>query len=325
LLLANLNKLLLVMSFEEILLASQVASISFSECLVKIVFAATGMLITFFFLILYTALQPYCTASLSKTQACSLIAQFITLFSGLCLVVESFIKKELKRAGQADTTDQSSVAFTILIFGMNLIITAWPVILVVTSGEFAEKFNSKTLRSFNPFNFMFSNGSESEDTVSDSGQDCNFSSSFVHEQQPMISQDDTQQTHEQDSIEPVREDSASGLWEVVNASRSIGISHYETPSEVGQVHHSNLTSKLLYRPSSSQQRSLNLFPATQASTVQASQPSPDLSAAAELLEDKVLAASATPRVTLSDVVFLPAQSTEADVSSSTAGNASQRL
>jgi hypothetical protein len=293
---------------------------------VKVIFAATGMLITFFFLILYTALQPYCTASLSKTQACSLIAQFITLFSGLCLVVQSFIKKELKRAGQADTTDQSSVAFSILIFGMNLIITAWPVILVVTSGEFAEKINSKTLRSFNPFNFMFSNGSESEDTVSDSGQECNFSSSLVHEQQPVMSQDDTQQTQEQDSIQPEREDSASGLLELVHASRSIGISHYETPSEVGQVLHSNLTSMLLYRPSSPQQRSLNLFPATQASTLQASQSSPDLSAAAELpMEDKVVAESTMPGVTLSDLVLLPAQSTEADVSSSAAGHASQRL
>jgi hypothetical protein len=314
---------------------------------VKETFATAGMLITFFFLILYTGLQPYCTASLSKTQACSLIAQFITLFSGLCLVVESFIKKELKRAGQADTTDQASVAFSILIFGMNLIILAWPVVLLVTSGEFAEKYNSYRLKFINAFGSMFSNGSESEDTVSDSRKEFDFSSSLVHEQQPMTSQDNSQQTREQDPIQPVREDSASGVWEFVHPGHSIGISHPEAPSEIGQVRHYNLTSMMLHRPSSSQQRSLNLFPATQASTLQASQPSPDLSAAAELpIEDKVVAASTNPGAIqlldrtdgisatspaalqlrgppLSDVVYLPALATEADVSSPTAGHASQ--
>ena len=96
------------------------------------------MIITFGFLVLYTAVQPYCTPGLSKTQACSLIAQFISLFAGLCLVVESYVQRDLISAGEGDSTNQSTEAFGVLIIGFNLLITIWPIINVLVSGEFAE-------------------------------------------------------------------------------------------------------------------------------------------------------------------------------------------
>jgi hypothetical protein len=101
-----------------------------------------GMIITFFFLILNTAFQPYCTPNLSKTQACVLIAQFISLFSGSCLIVESYIQKERIRAGQPITTNQNSSVFEVLIVGINLIVCAWPWTLIFMSGEFTEKFEA---------------------------------------------------------------------------------------------------------------------------------------------------------------------------------------
>ena len=102
----------------------------------------SGMLITFSFLILYTALQPYCTPGLSKTQACALIAQFISLYSGICLIVESYEQKDEILAGQSDTTGQATEVFGVLIMGINLVIMAWPSIMFFTSGEFSEKYEA---------------------------------------------------------------------------------------------------------------------------------------------------------------------------------------
>jgi hypothetical protein len=97
------------------------------------------MIITFGFLVLYTAVQPYCTPGLSKTQACSLIAQFISLFSGLCLVLESYVLQDLISAGENDSTKQSIEIFGVLILVFNLLVLTWPVINVLMSAEFAEK------------------------------------------------------------------------------------------------------------------------------------------------------------------------------------------
>jgi hypothetical protein len=47
-----------------------------------------GMLFTFVFLGLNTVLQPFCTLPLSRLQSCSLLAQIITLFGGLMLILQ---------------------------------------------------------------------------------------------------------------------------------------------------------------------------------------------------------------------------------------------
>jgi hypothetical protein len=94
------------------------------------------MIITFTFLVLYTAVQPYCTPGLSKTQACSLIAQFVTLFAGMCLVVEFYIQKDLISAGEVDITNQSSEVFGSFIIGINLLVASWPTIMLLMSDDF---------------------------------------------------------------------------------------------------------------------------------------------------------------------------------------------
>jgi hypothetical protein len=201
-----------------------------------------GILITFCFLIFYTALQPYCTANLSKTQTCSLIAQFITLFSGLCLVVESYIKKELKRAGQVDTTDQSSAIFGTLILGINLIISAWPLILISMSGGFVGRLSTIKSKCINPSKFKSELAHKEHMPVSESGQRYRLSSDTVYYQVVLHKQDSEAITIESDCpetrIESQRQiqqtcaDPASGVWEVSHAISDIEMPplHQQLPS-----------------------------------------------------------------------------------------------
>jgi hypothetical protein len=108
------------------------------------------MIITFSFLVLYTVFQPFCTPGLSKTMSFTLIAQFISLYAGICLVVEAYKQKDLINAGQDDTTSPVSGVFGTLIVGINLALFLWPFIMVLASGEFAEKFElvSKQIQTF---------------------------------------------------------------------------------------------------------------------------------------------------------------------------------
>jgi hypothetical protein len=102
---------------------------------------SAGMIITFCFLVLYNSVQPYCTPGLSKTQACTLISQFISLFSASCLVVTSYVQKDLISAGEADATNQTTEIFGGLIIGANLLVAIWPVINVLMSAEFIAKMD----------------------------------------------------------------------------------------------------------------------------------------------------------------------------------------
>jgi hypothetical protein len=97
------------------------------------------MIITFSFLVLYTLCEPFCTPGLSNAMLCSLIAQFLSLYSGICLVVESYIQKDLINAGQDDTTSQASSIFEVLIVGINLAMRVWPFIMFLVSGAFEGK------------------------------------------------------------------------------------------------------------------------------------------------------------------------------------------
>ncbi len=97
-----------------------------------------GMIITFCFLVLYTSVQPYCTPSLSKAQACCLISQFFGLFSGICLEMNSYVQYNLGHSGQKDTTGQSSAVYEVLIIGVNIIVCICPMALAFMSEEFSE-------------------------------------------------------------------------------------------------------------------------------------------------------------------------------------------
>jgi hypothetical protein len=108
------------------------------------------MIITFSFLVLYTVCQPFCTPGLSNAMSCSLIAQFLSLYAGICLLIESYVQKDLINAGQDDTTSPASAIFEALIVGINLALFVWPLIMFLLSGKFAKMLEeaSKPIQAF---------------------------------------------------------------------------------------------------------------------------------------------------------------------------------
>jgi hypothetical protein len=108
------------------------------------------MIITFSFLVLYTVCQPFCTPGLSNAMSCSLIAQFLSLYAGICLIIESYVQKDLINAGQDDTTSPASTIFEALIVGINLALFVWPLIMFLLSGNFAKMLEeaSKPIQAF---------------------------------------------------------------------------------------------------------------------------------------------------------------------------------
>ena len=88
----------------------------------------TGLLITFIFLCVTTASKPYCTEGLSNLNSLTMVAQFITLYGGLVLIVEDYIQQQLIAANQADSTGPQSIIIYILIYFCNGAVMAFPVI-----------------------------------------------------------------------------------------------------------------------------------------------------------------------------------------------------
>lgn len=50
-----------------------------------------GLLVTFVFLALNAAYKSFCTEGLSRLHSLTLVAQFITLYGGLVLIVEDYL------------------------------------------------------------------------------------------------------------------------------------------------------------------------------------------------------------------------------------------
>ncbi len=97
----------------------------------------TGILITFIFLSLITALRPYCTVGLSNLQSCALMAQFITLFGGILLIIDKYISEEAQNAGETTSqVQQKLVAYAI--YAANLSVMMWPVLQMAILGQFSE-------------------------------------------------------------------------------------------------------------------------------------------------------------------------------------------
>ena len=87
-----------------------------------------GLLITFVFLCVTTACKPYCTEGLSNLNSLTMVAQFITLYGGLVLIVEDFIQQQLMAANQADTTGQESSIIYFLVYTCNGAVIVFPVL-----------------------------------------------------------------------------------------------------------------------------------------------------------------------------------------------------
>jgi hypothetical protein len=87
-----------------------------------------GLAITFIFLALNSACKPFCTEGLSRLSALTLIAQFITLYGGMVLIVEYFIKKERSASNEEDTTSNTISIIYGLVYISNAAVCGWPAI-----------------------------------------------------------------------------------------------------------------------------------------------------------------------------------------------------
>jgi hypothetical protein len=91
----------------------------------------TGLLITFFFLGLNNTCRPYCTDGLSNVHSLSLVAQFITLFGGVVLVLHTYMRREAIQAGEKDSTSTENSMIEFLIFFSNGTLLIWPAIQMI--------------------------------------------------------------------------------------------------------------------------------------------------------------------------------------------------
>jgi hypothetical protein len=89
------------------------------------------LLITFIFLALTSACKPFCTEGLSRLHALTLVAQFITLYGGLVLIVEDYIKQQLAAANQSDGGSSKLVIIYGLVYLCNGAVVGWPAIQLV--------------------------------------------------------------------------------------------------------------------------------------------------------------------------------------------------
>jgi hypothetical protein len=85
-----------------------------------------GLLITFIFLALNASCKPYCTVGLSHLHSLTLVAQFITLFGGLVIIVEDYIQQSLIAAGEIDTTTAKVSIISYLVYLGNGAVLIWP-------------------------------------------------------------------------------------------------------------------------------------------------------------------------------------------------------
>ncbi len=85
-----------------------------------------GLLITFVFLALNSTCKPFCTVGLSHLHSLTMVAQFITLFAGLVIIVEKYIRQTLIAAGEEDTTVEKISIVTYLVYLLNGAVMVWP-------------------------------------------------------------------------------------------------------------------------------------------------------------------------------------------------------
>jgi hypothetical protein len=93
------------------------------------------MLFTFIFLGLNTVLQPFCTLALSRLQSCTLLAQIISLFGGLMLILQKFIDDQARTAGIYGSDSLQPAFFDGLIYLINGVVICWPALQIMLLGE----------------------------------------------------------------------------------------------------------------------------------------------------------------------------------------------
>jgi hypothetical protein len=95
---------------------------------------ATGALITFIFLLLHLACQPYCTQGLNSLQSFSLISQFLTLFCGILIGY----MQNMARTGSDASEQEDARVFGSIIVTINCSTLVFPLLRKYTTGTHVE-------------------------------------------------------------------------------------------------------------------------------------------------------------------------------------------
>ena len=95
-------------------------------------------MITFIFLMVNSGYSPYCTAGLNSLQTFSLVAQFLTLFVGIMIIVtQATMETDAEDGGdQGDATDKAVIGLMITVLNGSTLV--WPMVRKLLAGEATE-------------------------------------------------------------------------------------------------------------------------------------------------------------------------------------------
>jgi hypothetical protein len=101
-----------------------------------------GFVISLFFMVAQMILNPYCTKALNITQSTALLANTLTLFIGLMLIIDASMQAEALLAGDKnyDTTGRSVISIIIVI--VNLAVLVIPTTISVLQSGYVYKVSS---------------------------------------------------------------------------------------------------------------------------------------------------------------------------------------
>ena len=86
-------------------------------------------------------LDPYCTSTLNTTQSTALLANTLTLFVGLMLIIDYSMEADSKRAGDNyDTIGRSVISGIVVIVNLGVLVV--PAILMVLHSEMLDKITN---------------------------------------------------------------------------------------------------------------------------------------------------------------------------------------
>jgi hypothetical protein len=99
---------------------------------------SAGAMITFFFLLLGLFWRPFCSSTLNNLNSGTLIAQFLTLFIGIMIVLLDVMPAGTSQTGGDDSLDRVIMSFVVV--AVNGVALAWPFLHKVLSGKLGEYY-----------------------------------------------------------------------------------------------------------------------------------------------------------------------------------------
>jgi hypothetical protein len=98
---------------------------------------AAGSMICFLFLLINIACKPYCTTGLNSLASFTLVAQFLTLFSGIMIAL---VEQSRLNGNEVAGKSEDAVIGTILFFS-NCMTLTWPLVRQIWAGNLLSYLN----------------------------------------------------------------------------------------------------------------------------------------------------------------------------------------